>query len=263
MMLMSSSRKMTMKSSSSFVPTAVLLFGMLFLTSPLSVLADFDFYYFVLMWPGTYCEQSKCCHPTTGNRVQDFLIRSLQPTNISYETDTKCRSESLYTNKLDNLMDYLNTYWSNIKCPSNNGMSAWKSTWKTYGTCTGLDEYNYFYTALVLRHHIFDLLSILKNNGITPDISQEYSLTSIKEAIAKGIGAKPQIKCNSKNQLYEVYICLDKAALTTIECPEDLGFTCATDIYFPPVNQTKLNHTMPNFDKDFMARKIIMPISLE
>lgn len=62
-------------------------------------------------------------------------------------------------------MDYLNTYWSNIKCPSNNGMSAWKSTWKTYGTCTGLDEYNYFYTALVLRHHIFDLLSILKNNG--------------------------------------------------------------------------------------------------
>jgi len=34
----------------------------------------------------------------------------------------------------------LEQYWSNIKCPSNNGQSSWKNAWKKAGACSGLDE---------------------------------------------------------------------------------------------------------------------------
>jgi ribonuclease T2 len=30
----------------------------------------------------------------------------------------------------------LEQYWSNIKCPSNNGQSSWKNAWKKAGACS-------------------------------------------------------------------------------------------------------------------------------
>ncbi|KAK7401117.1 hypothetical protein VNO78_12432 [Psophocarpus tetragonolobus] len=37
---------------------------------------DFDFYYFIQQWPGSYCDtQNSCCYPTTGKLAADFDIR--------------------------------------------------------------------------------------------------------------------------------------------------------------------------------------------
>lgn len=73
-----------------------------------------------------------------------------------------CGNETIH--QLSDLMDELNAYWSNIKCPSSNGRNYWKSSWKTYGVCSGLNQHDYFKTALELRTEL-NLLSIFTSNG--------------------------------------------------------------------------------------------------
>ncbi|KAJ0972799.1 hypothetical protein J5N97_020758 [Dioscorea zingiberensis] len=237
---------------SSCVPMALLfLLGML-LSSPSLARPDHDFYFLVLLWPGTYCSQSKCCRPTTGNPADDFLIRGLWPVDAATESVlTRCSKEPFIKKELEGLEDELALHWSNLKCPSNNGMAAWRSTWKTYGTCSNKTETNYFEDALDLRNEV-DVLNALEKQGIIPN-GIPYPYTSIVGAIEKKIGVKPMIRCNSKDELYEVYICVDKHANFPIECPFDMHFTCNPSIFFPVFDANKLK------SEDLIK----MPISVE
>ncbi|KAL6513906.1 Ribonuclease pancreatic beta-type [Orobanche hederae] len=41
---------------------------------------EFDFFYFVQQWPGSYCDTKKsCCYPTAGKPPSDFGIHGLWP----------------------------------------------------------------------------------------------------------------------------------------------------------------------------------------
>jgi ribonuclease T2 len=60
----------------------------------------------------------------------------------------------------------LEQYWSNIKCPSNNGQSSWKNAWKKAGVCSGLDEKAYFEKALSFRSRINPLVRLKKNGKL-------------------------------------------------------------------------------------------------
>ena len=60
----------------------------------------------------------------------------------------------------------LEQYWSNIKCPSNNGQSSWKNAWKKAGACSGLDEKAYFEKALSFRSRINPLVRLKKNGKL-------------------------------------------------------------------------------------------------
>ncbi|CAK9136341.1 unnamed protein product [Ilex paraguariensis] len=46
----------------------------------LCVSQNFDFYYIVQMWPGSYCDtRQSCCYPKTGKPAEDFSIHGLWP----------------------------------------------------------------------------------------------------------------------------------------------------------------------------------------
>ncbi|WOL20427.1 ribonuclease 3 [Canna indica] len=219
---------------------------------------DFDFYYLVLMWPGAYCQQSKCCLPTTGVPANDFSIRGLWPYSTAYEEPvTNCNSSPWNATEISELQDELNLHWSNLKCPSNNGVSNWKKAWKTYGACSGMSVAEYFNTALELRENV-NILSLLAKRDIEPTLLYLYSVTEMKIAIKKGIGASPQIRCSKgpegKFQLYEVYICVDnKDGKTIIECPVEQNFTCSDFIYFTPFNANNLTTTNYNNPIDMVV----------
>ncbi|KAK1312325.1 Ribonuclease 3 [Acorus calamus] len=211
--------------------TAVMVVMMLASTSQTinaAEIGEFDFYYLVLMWPGAYCEQSKgkCCMPKTGKPEIDFFVRGL------WTADATTGSQ----------------YWSNIKCPSNNGVSNWKSTWKTYGICSGLDEPTYFNTVLKI-----ELLSLLVGQGYGPSNTAYYRTSDIEAAISSVIGARPVIRCSKDQsgefQLYEVYVCVNKEATEVIECPSPPAFTCSDFIRFHP------------FTYDMLKVKLAMPAS--
>nr|DAD29355.1 TPA_asm: hypothetical protein HUJ06_030823 [Nelumbo nucifera] len=125
------------------------------------------------------------------------------------------------------MLDQLNLYWSNIKCPSNDGRFLWKSAWKTYGVCSGLSEHDYFERALKLRSDA-DMLSILGENGIIPTYYVDYSLFEVEEAINNEFEDAAAIRCsvdykNGKSQLYEIYVCVDKDANKIIPLVEEVN----------------------------------------
>lgn len=211
--------------------------GLLLGTSPMVSAESFDFFYFILMWPGAYCAQSACCVPKTGLPASDFFIRGLQTYNATTgNAVTKCSSASFYSDEITSLKDGLYAYWSNIGCPSNDGKNSWRSTWKTYGVCTTMSEVDYFKAALELRTKIC-LLSILAKKGIYPDYNM-YKVDAIKSAIREELGVTPAIRCSKgpygKFQLYEVHICVDKDGSTLIKCPVYPKFTCSDEVLFHP-----------------------------
>lgn len=76
----------------------------------------------------------------------------------------------------------------------------------------------------------------MKNvTGIKPD-GRLYSIDSVMEAIRAEIGYSPGVKCNSdksgKQQLHQIYICVDTSATRFIECPGLPNFSCTSNIKF-------------------------------
>lgn len=166
----------------------------------------------------------------------------------------------------------LRQFWSNIKCPSNNGQSSWKSAWKTSGVCSGLDDKAYFQAAIALRSKINPLSRLVSKGdacmhpwlmtavflerkssplirtgiviaGIKPDFGL-YSLEKIKKVIQAGTGVTPVIQCSKgpfdKFQLYQIFICVAGDAKTLIECPKPQKFTCSDEILFHPFKKWML-----------------------
>jgi len=200
---------------------------------------DFDFFYFVLQWPGSYCDtKQSCCYPTSGKPPADFGIHGLWPNYNDGSYPSNCDPDSPFDeSKISDLIGRMRTNWPTLACPSNDGVKFWGHEWEKHGTCAEsiLDEHSYFQTALNLKNQL-NLLQTLQNAGIEPD-GGYYSLSSIKEAIKEGTGYTPFIECNvdeSRNsQLYQVYFCVDTSGSQLIECPVFPRGRCGSRIEFP------------------------------
>ncbi|XP_020523957.1 extracellular ribonuclease LE-like isoform X1 [Amborella trichopoda] len=59
---------------------------------------DFNFYYYVSQWPGSYCAQSskRCCLPTIGEPDEDFFVFGLYATNSTGAVLRKCPNEQSF-----------------------------------------------------------------------------------------------------------------------------------------------------------------------
>ncbi|RWR77480.1 extracellular ribonuclease LE-like protein [Cinnamomum micranthum f. kanehirae] len=223
---------------------------------------DFDFYYLVLKWPGSYCKDctvNGCCMPTTFTNYpleEDFLIKGLYTYSDSGQAVTKCNTTKFYVNALRNLIGDLYVHWPSIKCPSNNGVSQWRDAWTNYGVCSGLSEEDYFDKALKLRKKI-NLLSVLKGHGVLPSDFLFYSPLYVETAIKVGLGADVGIKCSTnesgKCQIDEIYVCVDKTASKVINCPVLPKFICGQIAYLPTFSNSMLKDTSSCFDPHQMV----------
>ncbi|KAJ4961113.1 hypothetical protein NE237_021023 [Protea cynaroides] len=200
---------------------------------------DFDFFYFVQQWPGSYCDTRRsCCYPTTGKPEADFGIHGLWPNYDDGTYPSSCDSSIRYdASKISDLKSSLERYWPTLNCPSSNGDKFWAHEWMKHGSCAEsiFDEHGYFQAALNLRKQV-NLLQALESAGIKPD-GRFYSVEKIKEAITEAIGFTPGIDCNvdtSKNhQLYQVFLCVDTSGTKLIECPVAQSSRCGSKIEFP------------------------------
>ncbi|WJZ81323.1 hypothetical protein VitviT2T_001172 [Vitis vinifera] len=58
---------------------------------------DFDFFYLVQQWPGSYCDSKQsCCYPTTGKPDADFGIHGLWPNYRDGSYPSNCDSNNPY-----------------------------------------------------------------------------------------------------------------------------------------------------------------------
>ncbi|XP_044963465.1 ribonuclease 1-like [Hordeum vulgare subsp. vulgare] len=221
------------------------LLGMLIASSAIAVSDSGIYYQIGLMWPGAYCVQTTggCCMPKSPIvPAADFYVSGFTVFNATTDApETSCSSTPFNSDEILEISG-LRQYWSNIKCPSNNGQKSWKSAWKTSGVCSGLDDKAYFQAAIALRSKI-NPLSRLVSKGIKPDFGL-YSLEKIKKAIQVGTGVAPLIQCSEgpfdKFQLYQIFICVAEDAKTLIECPKPQKFTCSDEILFHPFKKWML-----------------------
>ncbi|XP_078180258.1 extracellular ribonuclease LE-like [Carex rostrata] len=211
----------------------------LFLLAAVSSTQAYDFFYFVLQWPGSYCDtKQSCCYPTSGKPEVDFGIHGLWPNNNDGSYPSNCDSRKPFDeSKVRGLLSSLHSEWPTLACPSNDGTNFWAHEWEKHGTCAEsvFDEYRYFKTALDLKTQL-NLLQSLQSAGIQPD-GGSYSLMSIKNAIEESVGYAPYIECNGdksgNSQLYQVYLCVDSSGSQLIECPIFPRGKCGSQIEFP------------------------------
>ncbi|OVA08995.1 Ribonuclease T2-like [Macleaya cordata] len=203
---------------------------------------DFDFFYFVQQWPGSYChtKHSSCCYPTTGKPASDFGIHGLWPNYNSGSYPSSCDPDRPFVPSeiSEDLKSRMSKNWPTLACPSSDGTKFWSHEWEKHGTCSGsiFDQRKYFETALNLKKQM-NLLQILENAGIKPN-GRIYSLHSITEAIREATGFSPGIQCNMdgsghNHQLYQIYMCVDTSGSNFIECPLLPKGSCSSNIEFP------------------------------
>ncbi|KAF8759410.1 hypothetical protein HU200_010456 [Digitaria exilis] len=203
-------------------------------------------------WPGAYCEQNKagCCKPSTGvSPALDFYISGFTVYNATTgEPVTDCNNNTPFDpNKITGIQG-LDQYWSNIKCPSNNGRSSWKNAWKKSGVCSGLEEKDFFQAALSFRSRLNPLVR-LKAKGIEPDFGL-YGVKAIQNVFKSGVNATPLVQCSmgpspfGKYQLYQLYFCASEKG-TFIDCPTmEYEHTCpAKEIIFHPFQKWMLKQS--------------------
>ncbi|XP_006827258.2 ribonuclease 1 [Amborella trichopoda] len=205
----------------------------------LCVAQDFDFFYFVQQWPGSYCDtKASCCYPTTGKPAANFSIHGLWPNYNDGSYPSNCDPDSQFQpSEVSDLIGRMRKDWPTLACPSGNGVKFWTHEWVKHGTCSEsvLDQHQYFESALKLKGKV-NLVQALQDAGIYPDGST-YSLNSITEAIRAATGHTPGIECNrdeSRNpQLYQIYMCVDTSGSSIIECPKLPRGGCSSQVEFP------------------------------
>ncbi|KAK2636203.1 hypothetical protein Ddye_030995 [Dipteronia dyeriana] len=200
---------------------------------------NFDFFYFVQQWPGSYCDtKQSCCYPKTGKPAADFGIHGLWPNYKDGSYPSNCDPDSVFDkSQISDLMSKLQKSWPTLACPSNEGFKFWSHEWIKHGTCSEsvFDQHEYFEAGLKLKDKL-NLLQILNNAGIKPD-DKFYKLESIRDAIKEATGFTPGIHCNvdssHNNQLLEIYTCVDTSGTEFIECPLLPKGRCASSVQFP------------------------------
>ncbi|KAF8021468.1 hypothetical protein BT93_G1800 [Corymbia citriodora subsp. variegata] len=211
-------------------------------TQCLSVLCaadDFDFFYFVQQWPGSYCDtKRKCCYPKTGKPASDFSIHGLWPNYKDGGYPSNCNPENSFDkSEISDLIGSLEKNWPSMTCPSSDDTKFWTHEWEKHGTCSEseLDQHEYFEAALKLKQKV-NLLQFLENAGIKPN-NEFYSVESVKEAIKEGTRFEPGLECNvdslRDSQIYQIFVCVDTSGSELIECPVFPRSRCASKVQFP------------------------------
>ncbi|KAJ1268575.1 hypothetical protein BS78_07G145700 [Paspalum vaginatum] len=201
---------------------------------------DYDFFYLVLQWPGSYCDTKKsCCYPKSGKPAADFGIHGLWPNRDDGSYPQNCDPDAAFNpSKVRDLLSSLRAKWPTLACPSSDGNTFWSHEWEKHGTCAAdvFDEHGYFQAALRLRDQL-GVLAALTSAGVNPD-GGYYTLAQIKNAIREGTGFEPYVECNrdeaGNSQLYQLYFCVNAAGDSFVECPvRPNSKPCGNRIEFP------------------------------
>ncbi|KAG8079632.1 hypothetical protein GUJ93_ZPchr0007g6261 [Zizania palustris] len=223
---------------------------------------DFDFFYHVQQWPGSYCNtKNGCCIPDGGNPPADFTLHGLWPQyaacrpslgdddllvvqNDGEELERKkcwpefCSTEKLRLAQISDLLGDMQLTWPTLSCTNKENLPFWSHEWEKHGTCSNLGQHTYF--QLALQHQArYNLTAILAGAGIVPSGEATYYLSSIRDAIAEATGSAPNFACNrdesgETQQLLEVYQCLDLTGTRPVNCTLPKS-GCTDKVKFPEV----------------------------
>ncbi|KAL3675728.1 hypothetical protein R1sor_025676 [Riccia sorocarpa] len=202
---------------------------------------DFDFSYLVLQWPGSFCNLERpCCDPKNGRPAANFTIHGLWPQLKRGKFPEYCDPTEFHLTEIADLVPELNQYWPSLSCPTSDSTGFWKHEWERHGSCSSLNQHDYFKKTLALVKSV-DLLKALQGAGMEPNIENTYDVLDVQHTLRHSIGKTPGIQCNKRQtQLFQVYICVDVYAENFIECPNYPDGRCLPKIHWPIFPQGNL-----------------------
>lgn len=207
-----------------------------------------------MQWVGSFCNAWHGCCPQQPGPASGFGIHGLRPAYARCHAngdallsvvgkEGKCWPEFCGDGSLIRqdvvvpLFDTLNRQWPSVVCRVG-GFNLWNEEWQQHGSCSGMDQKDYFKTALALKARS-NLTGILADAGIVPSDTKTYFLSSIKDAIEKGTGFKVNLECNDdfrdEAQLYHVYQCVDREGKKFIDCPVTMPSKCTDKVKLPTI----------------------------
>ncbi|TVU37750.1 hypothetical protein EJB05_11083, partial [Eragrostis curvula] len=224
---------------------------------------DFDFFYHVQQWPGSYCDTKEgCCFPGNQKPAADFGIHGLWPNYAVCRTvdedgrplnQSKCwpdfcnASDPLDPSLIRDLEPDLLRNWGTLSCKSKESTAFWSHEWTRHGTCSGMDQHSYFLAALEYKAR-FNLTRILLDAGIVPSEERTYCLSRIRDAVAEATGSAPNLECNrnerNETQLYQVYQCVGVDGRSPVRCLVAMDGGCTGMVKFPAFCATETIQVM-------------------
>lgn len=220
-----------------------------------TAVTDFDFFYHVQQWPGSFCDtKDGCCFPGNVKPAADFGIHGLWPNydtcrpaadaNTARITISKSKCWPDFCNATDAFSPFrvrdlrvdMDRNWATLSCKNTDSVTFWSHEWEKHGTCSNMDQHTYFAAALRFKAR-FNLTRILLDAGIAPSDDRTYFLSSIRDAIGEATGSAPSVACSrnadGETQLSEVYQCVDRTGTRPVDCLVPVQGRCNDRVKFP------------------------------
>jgi len=197
----------------------------------------FDFYVFQQEWPAEFCsgESYPLCNQPTEFMEDNLAIHGLWP---NYNTEQSghdwpqcCQcpyGPNLNQTAINLLATDLHTYWPDEQAqPGYNTSTFWAHEWGKHGTCSGLDEYTYFSSAIAVEVGLGTPSTIAAAAGGSLALSDIYS-------------AYGQPVCNQKTD----------DCWVSVDCnSDDSGFLSVTTCWTKDLQQVICPNAVVNEDK--------------
>jgi ribonuclease T2 len=119
-----------------------------------------------------------------------------------------------------------------------------------HGTCAmslkSIDSQHKYFSFAIDMHTQLAIAQTLENAGFNPSNNNQYSMSSMLNALQQQFGQTPEVTCTNLsglgNAIDGVTFCIDKS-FKLISCPSSLktrlhssGTSCSSQVYFPPIS---------------------------
>lgn len=193
---------------------------------------SYPYYLFTRRWPPTVCQEADKCIPDIG-KYQRWTIHGLWPEFSNNTWNQYCKNVTFNVDKINSLRAELEQNWPNLlehKTPE----SLWKHEWEKHGTCSILNEFDYFFKTLNLNKR-YDIDKWLNEAGILPHPTRQYHLQEFYNVIRQHFDpASVVINCerrNHKQYVNEIMFCISFSdAITPMDCT--VKSTCHGPFYY-------------------------------
>lgn len=223
---------------------------------------EFGYYVFQQSWPAEFCFSHNypgCQNPTEEMRA-NLTIHGLWPNYNSPEDGHNwpqcCPNKQPYLEQttLDQLENILDVYWPNEQNPHPTTSSAinsslWSHEWGKHGTCSGVDQIEYFESSLQVHKNINTPAIIRKaaqsGGGSVDRTSLEKYYTGSSQGCVSGSACMVGIGC-SGNYLSDITTCWT-TDLQPMECPWSTLSSSANCFKLSSVKISTFNSTNAGF----------------
>jgi ribonuclease T2 len=194
---------------------------------------EFDFYVFQQEWPAEFCsgQSYPLCQNPTSYMTDHLVVHGLWPNYNSpqdgHDWPQCCQSiygPDLNQTAINLLADDMHQYWPDEEAqPGYNTSSFWAHEWGKHGTCSGLDQYSYFLSALTVEQTLSTPEAISNAAGSSLSLADLYNAWGAPVCNQSVGDCIVSIDCNSDDQsLLHVTTCWDKDTLLPMACPYDV-----------------------------------------